>query len=393
VSSIINKLRAKIAKTRLVWKLMASYLIVIFVGLATLALAAEWVAPTAFDRHMMDMRQMMGQGEMRPGMGMQLLEQDLLVNFQAALTDALLWASVTALVAALAVSIFVSRRVVTPIRQMMQASRHIAAGHYRERVEVTGEDELGQLAQSFNQMATTLEQTEAMRRELIANVAHELRTPLSSIKGFMEGLIDGVLPAQPGTYQQVYREADRLQRLVNDLQELSRVEAGEFELNRRPLTIGDLIQQTADRLCPQFEEKEVALKVELPDGLPPVLADEDRLNQVLLNLVGNALQYTPGGGTVTISAEASNSAQHTVGLRSQLVISIRDTGIGIAPEHLPHLFTRFYRVDKSRSRAGGGSGIGLTITRHLVEAHGGHIWAESEGDGQGSTFSFSLPVG
>ncbi len=393
MSSIINKLRAKIAKTRLVWKLMASYLIVIFVGLATLALAAEWVAPTAFDRHMMDMRQMMGQGEMRPGMGMQLLEQDLLVNFQAALTDALLWASVTALVAALAVSIFVSRRVVTPIRQMMQASRHIAAGHYRERVEVTGEDELGQLAQSFNQMATTLEQTEAMRRELIANVAHELRTPLSSIKGFMEGLIDGVLPAQPGTYQQVYREADRLQRLVNDLQELSRVEAGEFELNRRPLTIGDLIQQTADRLCSQFEEKEVALKVELPDGLPPVLADEDRLNQVLLNLVGNALQYTPGGGTVTISAEASNSAQHTVGLRLQLVISIRDTGIGIAPEHLPHLFTRFYRVDKSRSRAGGGSGIGLTITRHLVEAHGGHIWAESEGDGQGSTFSFSLPVG
>lgn len=396
MSSIINKLRAKIAKTRLVWKLMASYLIVIFVGLATLALAAEWVAPTAFDRHMMDMRQMMGQGEMRPGMGMQLLEQDLLVNFQAALTDALLWASVTALVAALAVSIFVSRRVVTPIRQMMQASRHIAAGHYRERVEVTGEDELGQLAQSFNQMATTLEQTEAMRRELIANVAHELRTPLSSIKGFMEGLIDGVLPAQPGTYQQVYREADRLQRLVNDLQELSRVEAGEFELNRRPLTIGDLIQQTADRLCPQFEEKEVALKVELPDGLPPVLADEDRLNQVLLNLVGNALQYTPGGGTVTITAKTPASIRLPNGQTAanpQLIVNIQDNGLGIGPEHLPHLFTRFYRVDKSRSRAGGGSGIGLTITRHLVEAHGGHIWAESEGDGQGSTFSFSLPVG
>jgi histidine kinase len=328
-------------------------------------------------------------------MGMQLLEEDLLANFQAALTDALLWASVTALVAALAVSVFVSRRVVTPIRQMMQASRHIAAGHYRERVEVTSNDELGQLAQSFNQMATTLEQTEAMRRELIANVAHELRTPLASIKGFMEGLIDGVLPAQPGTYQQVYREADRLQRLVNDLQELSRVEAGAFELNRRPLSIGDLIQQTAGRLCPQFEEKEVTLKLDLPDGLPPVLADEDRLNQVLLNLVGNALQYTPGGGTVTITAETPASIRLPNGQATanpQLVVNIQDNGLGIAPEHLPHLFTRFYRVDKSRSRAGGGSGIGLTITKHLIEAQGGHIWAKSEGAGRGSTFSFSLPV-
>ena len=393
MNSPIDRLNARILKTRLVWKLMASYLIVIFVGLTTLALAAEWVAPTAFDRHMMGMREMMmGQGEMRPGMGMQLLADDLFGNFQAALTEALVWASITALVAAVAVSLFVSRRVVTPIRQMMQASRHIAAGHYRERVEVPGEDELGQLARSFNQMAGTLEQTETMRRELIANVAHELRTPLASIKGYMEGLIDGVLPAQADTYQQVYREADRLQRLVNDLQELSRVEAGAFELERRPLVLSEIIHQTADRLRPQFEEKEVALKVELPPALPLAQADEDRLNQVLLNLVGNALQYTPSGGTVTISAEASNSAQLKGGPPSQLIVTIRDTGIGIAPEHLAHLFARFYRVDKSRSRTGGGSGIGLTITRHLVEAHGGHIWVESEGDGQGSTFYFSLPV-
>lgn len=374
---------------------MASYLIVIFVGLATLALAAESVAPTAFDRHMLGMREMMGQGQMRPGMGMQLLEQDLLTNFQAALTEALLWAGGTALVAAVTVSIFVSRRVVNPIRQMMQASRHIAAGHYRERVEVTSQDELGQLARSFNQMAATLEQTEAMRRDLIGNVAHELRTPLASIKGYMEGLMDGVLPAKPDTYQQVYREADRLQRLVNDLQELSRVEAGAFELNCRPLDLTELIRQTANRLCPQFEEKEVALKLELPASLPAVLADEDRVSQILLNLVGNALQYTPGGGKVVITAGMASPhhipAEHSRN-ENQLLITIRDNGIGLAPEHLPHLFTRFYRVDKSRSRAGGGSGIGLTITRHLVEAHGGHIWAESAGEGQGSTFGFTLPI-
>ena len=290
-------------QARLGWKLMASYLIVIFVGLATLALAAESVAPTAFNRHMMGMQAMLsGTGGMQPGAGMQLLEAQLFDNFRAALSEALFWAGATALASAIVVSVFVSRRVVTPIRQMMVASRTIATGHYRQRVEVTSEDELGQLARSFNQMATTLEQTEEMRRDLIANVAHELRTPLASIKGYMEGLIDGVLPAQPDTYQQVYHEADRLQRLVNDLQELSRVEAKAFQLERRPLALPDLIRQIATRLRPQFEEKGVTLNLELPANLPSVLADEDRISQVLLNLVGNALQYTPGGGAVTAVA-------------------------------------------------------------------------------------------
>ncbi len=384
MSDVWGRLKNKISKTRLVWKLLASYLIVIFVGLTTLAIAAESVAPTAFDRHMMGMRGMMnGRGsDMRPSMGMELLEEDLFTNFRTALTEALSWAIITGLAAAVAVSVFVSRRVVNPIRQMMQASRHIAAGHYRERVSVTGDDELGQLARSFNRMAATLEQTETMRRDLIANVAHELRTPLSSIKGYMEGLIDGVLPAEPDTYQLVYREADRLQRLVNDLQELSRVEAGAFQLERRSVSLAALAGQTADRLRPQFEEKAVNLHLNVPDNLPPVAADEDRLSQVLVNLVGNALQYTPAGGSVTISAAADNR---------RVELSVSDTGLGIAPEHLPYLFTRFYRVDKSRSRAGGGSGIGLTIAKHLVEAHGGEIRATSPGVGQGSTFGFWLP--
>jgi histidine kinase len=246
------------------------------------------------------------------------------------------------------------------------------------------------LAHSFNQMATILEQTEAMRRDLIANVAHELRTPLASIKGYMEGMLDGVLPAEPDTYQQIYHEADRLQRLVNDLQELSRVEAGAFKLECRPLAVSDLIQQTVARLRPQFEEKNVNLVLHIPGNLPLVQADEDRLNQVLLNLVGNALQYTPSGGTVTITSQISIPKSHPP--QRELLVSIHDTGLGIAPEHLPHLFNRFYRVDKSRSRAGGGSGIGLTIAKHLVEAHGGHIWAESVGEGHGSVFTFSLPL-
>ena len=364
-------------KNSLGWKMMVSYLVVVIVGVITMALAAESVVPTAFNRHMLGMQQMMGQQ-----MGMQM-GFDLFTNFRAAVTEALLVSTIAALVSAILVSLFVSHRVVTPIRQMMQASRHIAAGHYHERVKVVSEDELGQLGHSFNQMATSLEHTESLRRELIGNVTHELRTPLSTIKGYMEGLMDGVLPAEPNTYQQVYREADRLQRLVSDLQELSRVEAGAFDLDCQPVKMAELIQHIVSRLRPQFEEKGVNLDVDLPSDLPRVRVDEDRINQVLINLIGNALQYTPTGGMVTVTTE-----KHP----PELWITINDTGIGIATEHLPHLFTRFYRVDKSRSRAGGGSGIGLTIVKYLIEAHGGRVWAESQGEGQGSIFTFSLPI-
>ncbi|MCG3212137.1 MAG: Adaptive-response sensory-kinase SasA [Anaerolineae bacterium] len=366
-------------RSSLGWKLLISYLLVIVVGIVTLALAAESVTPTAFNRHMTGM-QMMGGGQM----GMQTLTDDLYSNFRTALTEALLWAAGLATASAVIVSIFITRRVVTPVRHMMQASRHIAAGYYAERVPAASSDELGQLARSFNQMAAALEQTEAMRRDLIGTVAHELRTPLTNIKGYMEGLIDGVLPPEPETYQLVYREADRLQRLVSDLQELSRVEAGAFELHFTRVTVTGLIEQTAARLRPQFEEKDVKLQINVSPKLPPVQVDEDRIGQVLLNLVGNAMQYTPTGGAVTITAVPHNSEIH---------ILVQDSGIGIAAEHVPHLFDRFYRVDKSRSRAGGGSGIGLTIARHLVEAHGGQIWAASPGPEQGSTFGFSLPLG
>jgi signal transduction histidine kinase len=172
--------------------------------------------------------------------------------------------------------------------------------------------------------------------------------------------------------------------LVDDLQELSRVEAKAYSLDLRSIAVSNLVQTTVKRLSPQASAKRITLGSSLPADLPPVQADEDRITQVLVNLVANAIQYTPEGGEVTISA-----ARHA----EELYISVTDTGIGIPPEHLANLFTRFYRVDKSRSRnAGGGSGIGLTIARHLVEAHGGRIWAESKGDGQGSIFTFSLKI-
>jgi len=374
-------------RSRLGVKLFLSYLVVILVGAVVLGLATRLTVPEAFNRHMglgQGAGQGAGQGMMQgngTGNGMM---SDLFINFQASFNEAMLLALLAAGAVAILVSLLLSRGVVAPVRVLTSASRRIASGHYGERVQASGSDELGHLAHSFNQMAEKLEQVEAMRRQLIGNVSHELRTPLTAIKGSMEGLMDGVLPATPETYQQIYQEADRLAHLVDDLQELSRVEAGAYPLDLRPVAVQMLVQTTLKRFAVQAQAKRIELRSNLPTDLPPVLADQDRITQVMTNLVGNALQYTPEGGYVTIL-----STRHG----DEINISVTDTGIGIPAEHIPHLFTRFYRVDKSRSRqAGGGSGIGLTIARHLVEAHGGRIWADSDGEGEGSTFTFTLKV-
>ena len=372
----------RVLRRSLAWKVFFTYLIVITVFGIVLLSAAEIEMPRAFQRHLAAMAAEMGEAE--------TLGADLFRNYRQALIDAVATAVVSATILAVGLGYYTSRRVVAPIQEMLLATGRIANGHYQERIALQGRetsegavDELGELALSFNRMAATLEHTESMRRELIGNVAHELRTPLTSIKGYMEGLMDGVVPAEAGTFQKIYREADRLQRLLNDLQELSRVEAGALELNLRPASVPQLVQAVTERLGRQFEEKGVALETDVPSDLAAVRADEDRIGQVLLNLVGNALQYTPAGGRVRLRARDEGGKVH---------LMVEDTGIGIAAEHLPNIFTRFYRVDKSRSRAGGGSGIGLTIAKHLVEAHGGRIQAASAGIGQGSTFSLTLPV-
>lgn len=212
---------------------------------------------------------------------------------------------------------------------------------------------------------------------------NKLRTPLSAIEGYAEGLLDGVVDPTPETYALIHREVGRLRRLVDDLQELSRAEAKQLSLHPRPVVPGHLVEAAVSRLRLQFEEKGLALSVEVSEGLPTVLADEDRAVQVLTNLLGNALRYTPSGGEVALQVRE---------LDGLVEFAVVDTGLGIASEHLPHLFERFYRVDRSRSRAAGGSGIGLTIAKHLVEAHGGTIRAVSPGAGKGATFTFTLPT-
>lgn len=374
-------------KQHLGTKLFLSYLAIILMGVVVLIIASQFILPASFNRHMAGMGMM--NGMMNGMMGNQDTENvgntaQLYTDFRASFNEALIYAALAATFVAVLLSVYLSRSIIAPVRAMSLATQRIADGHYKERVQVGGEDELAQLATRFNQMAEKLNEVEAMRRRLIGDVSHELRTPLTAIKGSMEGLMDGVLPATEETYQQIHAEADRLNRLVDDLQELSRVEAHAYQLDLRTLNVSDLVQTVTKRLSPQFEMKRISLKLELAPDLPRAMADEDRAVQVLTNLLGNALQYTPENGTVTLSAQP---------FQQEIKISVRDNGIGIPPEHLPHLFDRFYRVDKSRSRrAGGGSGIGLTIARALVEAQGGRLWAESEGEGAGSTFSFTLPA-
>ena len=330
------------------WKLFLSYVLILLIGIVALDTVAKLPLPFSFtfDEH-------------------------------------LVLATLIGLVAALAASVFTTRRILQPIQAMMRASQRISAGDYHSRIEPPSQDELGALAESFNQMADALDRTEHRRLDLIADVAHELRTPLAGIKSTLEGLVDGVIPSEPDAILGLQNEVNRMQRLVRDLEELSRAEAGQIRLELKLVDMAELIGIVADRLRLQFEDKGVALCFDVVPNLPRVHADANRMTQVLLNLLGNALQYTPPDGTVTARAWYD---------QAKVYVAIQDTGIGIAAENLAHIFERFYRVDKSRSRAGGGSGIGLTIAKYLVEAHGGEICAASPGLDQGSTFTIELPL-
>jgi histidine kinase len=380
---------ARIVQSKFGWKIFLSYLVVILTGILVLGASTELALPDAFDQHMANMNMLTGNQMMGNMMSNQseALEMDLFASFRSTINGALLKAALAAFAAAFIISILVSYRVVNPVREMMLASQVIARGNFKERVYVAGDpdraDELSQLAISFNRMAEQLNQNEMVRQRLIGDISHELRTPLTVIKGSLEGLIDRVLPESPETYQQMYSEANRIAHLVDDLQLLSRVEAGEYTLEKEKVEVTDLIDTVVDRLGQQYGDKGVELTTAVANGLPQVSVDPQRIGQVLLNVVGNALQYTTKSDKVTIQAQLEKDA---------IQIAVEDTGIGVPIEHQPYLFTRFYRVDKSRARASGGSGIGLTIARHMVEAHGGRIWMESAGEGQGSTFVISLPL-
>ena len=305
-----------------------------------------------------------------------------LSRFADAVRDALKVAGIVAGLAGILLVILMSRRMLASIGSLTAAARELGGGNLSSRAAVSGNDEVAELGHAFNSMADALEDSERQRRNMVADVAHELRTPLTNIQGHIEAVQDGLLEPDASTMETMHRQAVYLNRLVDDLRLLASTESRDFALSREQESVAEIVSQVSESFRPRAEAAAVELSVFAPDDLPNVDLDRLRIEQVLANLLDNAIAHTPPGGRITVSAD---HRQDTVR------VTVADTGPGIPADAQPHVFDRLYRADPSRDRATGGSGLGLTIARQLVEAHGGAIWVESE-EGSGSRFGFDLPV-
>jgi signal transduction histidine kinase len=357
----------------LVGKLLAAELAVIAAGSVTLALVALLVAPTLFHRHVRD-----ALGFVPPTV-MHHLDEAFGESLAVSLGLAIAAAAVTAGV----VSWLLASRIVRPLTDIAGAAEHVSRGDYAVRVAVRGDDELAVVGRAFNEMAGSLASAEERRRRLLSDLAHELRTPLATIDAYLEGLTDGVVPAEPSTWQLLRSETGRLNRLGEDIAKVSRAEERQLDLRLERTRPETLLAEAAAAARQAFDAKGVALELATIETTPPIDIDRDRMAEVLANLLDNALRHTPPGGTVTLSDSGDADAA---------ILSVADTGDGLDPTELEPIFERFYRSDRSRTRDRGGSGIGLTIARALVEAHGGRLWAESDGPGTGTRFLCRLPA-
>jgi len=281
---------------------------------------------------------------------------------------------------ALALTIFLIAQILSPLRVLTRATESIAEGRAPQKVELRSRDEIGKLGESFDHMVDNLRRSEQLRQTMTADIAHELRTPVTIIQGTLEAVLDGVYEPTPETIVPVYEETLHLGKLIDDLRELALAEAGELRLDREKIDVGVLVRQIIDATVPALDgAPEVQTRVE---GTAEAMVDPKRLRQIIANLLGNALRYTPSGGAVDVAVRQRDG---------EVEVSVSDTGPGISPKDLDHLFERFYRGDASRNRAVGGSGLGLAIVRQWVEAHGGRVWAENRAEG-GARFTFRLPI-
>lgn len=355
-------------------RLLISQLIVLGVTVIALAAVSRLYTPRYFVVTLQQME--------RRGVRIQQVKGQLLQGFEDAWIRGMLWSIILGGSTAGAVSYWLSQRITKPLLRMELVTRQFAAGDFSSRVPPLEIPEFDRLGYSFNRMADGLEGVEQRRRELVGDLSHELRTPLTIVRGYLEGLADGAVAPSAETYGRLAKETERLQRLVDDLQELSKLESGYLPIDARAMAIASVITQVGDRFADQLlgiDNRQ--LTVDISEDLPLVWGDPARVEQILVNLLSNALRHTPTG-EVTIRAEVKGSF---------VWIAVTDTGVGIAAEDLPHVFERFWRADRSRDRTSGGSGIGLAICRRLVELQGGQITAQSK-PGCGSTFSFSLPI-
>jgi signal transduction histidine kinase len=303
-------------------------------------------------------------------------------EFLLAVNRWLLIAVLGAGVLALLLSVALSRRILGPIEALTGAARRMESGDLGQRIEIRSRDEIGELAHAFNAMAASLERNETLRRALVTDVAHELRTPLTNLRCQIEALEDGLAKVTAEALRSLQEETSLLTRLVEDLQDLALAEAGQLPLHLEPIPLERAIREALAAIAPRAAEKQITLEPRVDSGLPEALADPLRLAQILRNLLDNALTHTPEHGRITVSATRASDA---------LELAVEDSGTGIAPEHLSHVFDRFYRADPSRARSSGGAGLGLAIVRQLAVAHGGEIRAESP-PGRGARFALTIPI-
>ncbi len=287
-----------------------------------------------------------------------------------------------AAVLAILLGVVLARTITRPVQELTSAAQRMAKGELGQTVRVQSRDEVGELANAFNQMSSDLERSDQVRRQMTADIAHELRNPLTVIGGYLDAMRMGDLQPTPQRLDAVYDEIQHLERIVEDLRTLSLADAGALVLNRQPVSPRELLQRVANRFAPQAAQKKITLNVHADAALPALNLDEARVTQVLDNLVSNALQHTEGGGEIQLAAQTRDNA---------VLFSVRDSGNGISPQDLPHVFERFYRGDKARPTSEGSSGLGLAIAKALVDAHGGKIFVESE-LGKGATFFVELPM-
>lgn len=353
-------------------RLFLTHLGVVLVGVLTMIGLAELLAPGFYQSHIERMVAALGPSGAD-------LHGDLEAGLRSTLSTAMLTALPIATLIAAATAYVVSRRVSRSVGLLAEGSREIAQGNYNKRLPETERDELGTLAQHFNQMTQALQGVEKSRVELISSVAHELRTPLAALQGYAEALGDRVIPPEEAA-RQITREVRAMSRLVDDLSLVSRVEAGAVELHPQQVEVGQALSEAHQRFGAAFAEKGVAL--EMQGVQAAIWADPLRLQQIFSNLLSNALRYTPVGGQVSLGAELKTAC---------VCCYVRDSGAGIAPQDQLRIFERFYRIDSARSRKDGGTGVGLTIAKGLVEAMGGRMGLQSH-PGQGSTFWFSFPL-
>lgn len=361
-------------RRRLFRRLLLGHVLVILAGGATLGVVAFLVAPPIFHDHV---RRAVGP-----------VSDVVAGHLDSALTETLVLALLIGIGAAAAtaagVSWLLASRIARPVEALSFTADQLASGQLGARADIPlADDELADLTAAFNGMADALEHTERTRRRLLADLGHELRTPLATIEAYHEGIADGVVEPDRNTIEALADATGRLRRLVEDVSLVSLTEEGRLPLELQPVDLRQLAASAVDASYPEAARAGIALRQQGADKPVVILADPDRLGQVLANLLRNAIEHTAAGGTIDVVVATDNG---------HVEISVKDSGAGIEHQHLPHIFERFYRADPARSR-GSGSGIGLTVSRAIVTGHGGELTARSDGRGHGTTFTIRLPTG